>query len=183
MAVDARVQELLDEFGDSGRTPEEVCAACPELLPEVRRRWLRMCAVKAELDALFPTPGSDAGPGADTSVPSHTGDELPQISGYEVEALLGRGGMGLVYKARHLRLNRFVALKMLITGAYAAPHERARFQREVEAVASPCHANIVQVHDVGDHEGWPYFTMELLEGGSLAQALAGTPQQIGRAHV
>jgi serine/threonine-protein kinase len=84
--------------------------------------------------------------------------------------------MGLVYKARHLRLNRFVALKMLITGAYAGPHERALFQREAEAVASLRHAHIVQVHDVGDYEGWPYFTMELLEGGSLAQALAGTPQ-------
>ena len=169
MAVDARVQELLDEVGDSGCTLEEVCAACPELLPEVRRRWLRMCAVKAELDALFPTPGSDAGPGADTSVPGRTGDELPQIPGYEVEALLGRGGMGVVYKARHLRLNRLVALKMLITGAYAGLHERARFQREAEAAASLHHANIVQVHDVGDHDGWPYFTMELLEGGSLSQ--------------
>ena len=135
MADDSRVQELLNELGDSGCTPEEVCAACPKLLPEVRRRWLQMCAVKADLHALFPTPGSDAGPGADTSVPWHTGDELPQISGYEVEALLWRGGMGLVYKARHLRLNRFVALKMLIAGAYAGPNERARFQREAEAVA------------------------------------------------
>src|SRR5262249_45145222 len=157
-------------------TPEEVCAACPELLPEVRRRWLRMCAVKADLHALFPTPGSDHGTTPDIADRWHSGDELPQIPGYEVVSLLGRGGMGLVYKARHLRLNRFVALKMLITGAYAGPHERARFQREAEAVASLRHANIVQVHDVGDHEGRPYFTMEFLEGGSLAQALAGTPQ-------
>src|SRR5207302_7493876 len=63
-----------------------------------------------------------------------------------------------------------------ISGAYAGPPERARFQREAEAVASLHHANIVAVYDVGDHEGCPYFTMELLEGGSLAQALAGTPQ-------
>jgi serine/threonine-protein kinase len=54
-AVDSRVQELLDELDDSGCTPEEVCAACPELLPEVRRRWLQMCAVKADLHALFPS--------------------------------------------------------------------------------------------------------------------------------
>ena len=65
---------------------------------------------------------------------------------------------------------------MLLAGAYAGPPERARFQREAEAVASLHHANIVAVYDVGDHEGCPYFTMELLEGGSLAQALAGTPQ-------
>ena len=100
----------------------------------------------------------------------------PQIPGYDVEAVLGRGGMGVVYKARHLRLNRVVALKMLQAGAYAGPHERARFQREAEVVAGLRHPNIVQVYDVGEHEGCPFFTMELLEGGSLAQAVSGTPQ-------
>jgi serine/threonine-protein kinase len=182
MACESRVQQLLDELGDSGCTPEEVCAACPELLPEVRRRWRQMCAVKADLHELFPTPGTD--PDATrgyTPVPGRTRAELPQIPGYEVEALLGYGGMGLVYKGRHLRLNRFVALKMLIAGAYAGPHERARFQREAEVVASLRHTNIVQIHDVGDHEGRPYFTMELLEGGSLAQAMAGTPLPARRA--
>ena len=133
-----------------------------------------MRIVEAELDALFPAPGpgSDAG----TSAPWHACADSLRIPGYEVEALLGRGGMGVVYRARHLRLNRLVALKMLLAGAYAGPHERARFQREAEAVAGLRHANIVQVYDVGDHDGCPYFTMELLEGGSLAQALAGTPQ-------
>jgi serine/threonine-protein kinase len=110
VADDPRVQQLLDEISNSGWTPEEVCGACPELLPEVRRRWQQMCAVRAELHALFPTPGPD--PDAETTPhPSgHRGAELPQVPGYEVGALLGRGGMGLVYKARHLRLNRFVAL-------------------------------------------------------------------------
>jgi serine/threonine-protein kinase len=89
--------------------------------------------------------------------------------------------MGLVCKARHHRLNRPVALKMLLAGAYAGPNERARFQREAEAVASLHHANIVAVYDVGDHEGCPYFTMELLEGGSLAQSLTGTPQPAHKA--
>jgi serine/threonine-protein kinase len=169
-----RVQQLLDEIMDAGRTPEDVCGDCPELLPEVRGRWHQMCAVEAELDAMFPTPGPR--PGGAAFSPWQAGAELPPISGYEIETLLGHGGMGIVYRARHLRLNRLVALKMMIAGAYAGPHERARFQREAEAVARLRHANIVQVYDVGDHEGWPYYTMELLEGGSLSQALAGTPQ-------
>ena len=174
MPAESLVDQLIEEISVFGRTPEEVCADHPELLTEVRRRWRRMCAIEGELDALFPTPGH--GNDADTPPFQHADADLPRISGYDVEALLGRGGMGVIYKARHRRLNRLVALKMLIAGAYAGPPERARFQREAEAVASLRHANIVAVYDVGDHEGCPYFTMELLEGGSLAQALAGTPQ-------
>ena len=126
MADDPRLQELLDEISDSGRTPEEVCGACPELLPEVRRRWLEMRIVEAQLDALFPTP--TPAPDAETPVPWPADVELPRIPGYEVEVLLGRGGMGVVYRARHLRLNRFVALKMLLAGAYATRSERQRFR-------------------------------------------------------
>ena len=70
---------------------------------------------------------------------------------------------------------------MLIAGQYASPRERARFMRESRAVAGLQHPHIVQVHDVGEVEGRPYFTMELLEGGSLAQDLAGTPQPARRA--
>ena len=87
--------------------------------------------------------------------------------------LLGRGGMGVVFRARHLRLNRPVALKMMLAGAYAGPRERERFQREAEAVAGLRHPNVVQVYDVGDADGRPYFTMEFVEGGSLAQKLTG----------
>jgi hypothetical protein len=101
---------------------------------------------------------------------------LPQFPGYEVEAVLGRGGMGVVFRARHLRLNRLVALKMALAGSYATPHERERFRREAEAVAALRHPNVVQVYDVGDADGRPYFTMELMEGGSLARKMAGAPQ-------
>jgi tetratricopeptide (TPR) repeat protein len=174
MTDELRVQQLLDEIFDSDRTPEEVCADSPELLAEVRKRWQQMCRVDEELEALFPTPAPLGELRRFVPLRARTG--LPRIRGYEVQALLGQGGMGIVYKARQLRLNRFVALKMLSAGAYAGPPERARFQREAEAVASLRHPNIVQVYDVGDHDGCPYFTMELLEGGSLAQSLAGTPQ-------
>ena len=149
MAAESLVEQLLDEISDSGRTPEEVCGAYPELLPEVRRRWRQMCAIEAELDAFFPVPGT-----APTPIPHprrHADAELPRIPGYDVEALLGRGGMGVVYKARHRRLDRPVALKMLLAGGYAGPAERARFQREAEAVAGLRHPNIVAVYDVGDH--------------------------------
>ena len=170
MPGDPRVKGLLEEILESDRTPEEVCQACPELLTEVRHRLRRVRELEAEVEALFPTPGRGPTPGDPPD------GRPPQLPGYDVQSILGRGGMGVVYEARHLRLNRLVALKMLIAGAYAGPPERARFQREAEAVAGLHHPNIVQVYDVGDHEGCPFFTMELLEGGSLAQALAGTPQ-------
>ena len=179
MPAESLVDQLLEEISESGRTPEEVCADHPELLTEVRRRWRHMCAIEEELDALFPV--AEPSRGADTSASRHAGANLPEIPGYDVEGLLGRGGMGVVYKARHRRLNRLVALKMLIAGAHAGPAERARFQREAEAVASLHHANIVAIYDVGDHEGCPYFTMEFLEGGNLAHALGGTPQPGRRA--
>src|SRR4051794_6756114 len=86
MAAESLVQRLLDEISDSGRTPEEVCGARPELLPEVRRRWRQMCAVEEQLDALFPAPGHD--PRAHTSPSRHPDTDLPRIPGYEVEALL-----------------------------------------------------------------------------------------------
>jgi eukaryotic-like serine/threonine-protein kinase len=168
MTDDPRVEQLVDELIDPRVTPEVVCATCPELLPAVRRRWRQMRRLGAALDALFPPP---------TETPPHPPDEpgLPQIPGYEVEAVLGRGGMGVVFRARHLRLNRPVALKMILAGAYAAPQEVERFLREAEAVAGLRHPNVVQVYDVGEVGGRPYFTMELVEGGRLTRKLAGAP--------
>ena len=132
-----------------------------------------MCRVQAEIDMLFPPPTE---PGGRAPAPYSAGEALPSIAGYVVEAMLGRGGMGVVFRARHVRLNRVVAMKMALSGAYASPDERERFQREAEAVAGLRHPNVVQIHDVGDSEGRPYFTMELVDGGTLAQMLAGTPQ-------
>jgi serine/threonine-protein kinase len=165
------VQELLDELFDREATPEVVCGACPELLPVVRERWRQICRARAQLDAFLPVFQHGITP---TMLP----EELcvPEVPGYEVEAVLGRGGMGIVYRARHLRLGRLVALKMTLAGSYAGARERERFRREAEVIAALRHANVVQVYDVGDWAGRPYFTMELIEGGSLAQRLAGTPQ-------
>jgi serine/threonine-protein kinase len=170
MSDEPRVEELLDELLAREATPEEVCGTCPELLPVVRHRWRQICRARAELDALLPISPNGSLPTPPDELP------LPEVPGYKVEAELGHGGMGVVFRARHLRLGRLVALKMTLAGSHAAPHERERFRREGETVAALRHANVVQIYDVGDWAGRPYFTMELIEGGSLAQRLAGTPQ-------
>ena len=172
MPDDPRVDKLLEELLESGGSPEEVCNECPELLAQVRSGWQRLRAVQAEVTALFPDSSESNGSGR----PDFSPAELPSIPGYDVQAVLGHGGMGIVYKAWHLRLNRAVALKMLLVGGYARPQELERFLREAEAVAGLHHPNIVQVFDVGDLDRRPYFTMEFVEGGSLAQKLGGEPQ-------
>jgi serine/threonine-protein kinase len=174
MADNPDVLALLEEMLDTGQTPEEVCRACPELLPEVRRRWQAFRLVDGSVAALFPDPESP--PLTDTTVAVPHSADLPQVPGYQVEDLLGRGGMGVVYKAWHLRLNRAVALKMLLAGPCARPEELERFLRESQAVAGLRHANIVQVYDAGEVDGRPYFTMELVEGGNLAEQTQGVPQ-------
>lgn len=100
---------------------------------------------------------------------------LPVVPGYEVLQELGSGGMGIVYKARQFGLDRVVALKMLRAGDLATESEQTRFREEARAVAQLRHPNIIQVHEVGEHEGRVYFTQEYAEGGSLADWLDGTP--------
>jgi TolB-like protein/Tfp pilus assembly protein PilF len=102
-----------------------------------------------------------------------TGGTSRVIGGYEIEGELGRGGMGVVFRAWQRKLNRLVALKML-TGYYGPP-ELKRFFAEAETAAALHHTNIVHIYDVGEHEGAPFFAMEYVEGGSLADRLhAGT---------
>lgn len=170
--------------------PDLVCPGCS-----------RSTFVPAPPSAAFPCPGCGRGigpvegapaPGKDTAtVPP--GDVYATVApaegapvaapvdrappGYEILGELGRGGMGVVYKARQAGLNRVVALKMILAGAHAAQEERKRFLAEAESIARLSHRGIVAVHDVGEHDGLPYFSLEYCSGGNLAEKLAGTPLQ------
>src|SRR5437763_8335266 len=141
----------------------------------------------ASLDATTdPSPGSSIVEGAtaafapgQASEPAGAEPEPAPLAvtvpGYEVLGVLGRGGMGVVYKARHLALKRTVALKMILAGGHAGPRELARFRIEAEAVARLQHPNIVQIHEVGEVGGVPYCALEFVEGGNLARKIDGKP--------
>jgi tetratricopeptide (TPR) repeat protein len=123
-------------------------------------------------NTLVQTKVQDAKPPTPTGPP----ETVPgvRVAGYRILEKLGQGGMGVVYKAQQLGLDRLVALKMMLrTGDDAGSHELARFRSEAEVVARLQHPNIVQIYDIGELDGRPYFAMELVEGGSLAQKLQG----------
>jgi tetratricopeptide (TPR) repeat protein/tRNA A-37 threonylcarbamoyl transferase component Bud32 len=101
---------------------------------------------------------------------------VPSVAGYQLLSVLGRGGMGVVYKARQEKLNRLVALKMVLAGAHASPQQLARFYTEAEAVARLQHPNIVQIYEVGECEGLPFFSLEYVGGGTLTQQIDGKPR-------
>jgi serine/threonine protein kinase len=111
------------------------------------------------------------------SLPEIQPSDIEEIPGYELLGVLGRGGMGIVFRARQVSLKRQVALKMILTGRNARPEDRLRFQKEAEAVARLQHPNIVQIYEVGQQNGLPYYSLEFVNAGSLAQFLGGIPQR------
>jgi len=125
-------------------------------------------------------PDADSSSGGDTTW-AMTNRAVPAIPGYEILGELGRGGMGVVYRARQVRLNRACALKTILGGAHASPEAATRFLAEAEAVARLQHANIVQIHHIGEADGLPFFELEYVEGGSLDKRLNGTPWPARRA--
>jgi tetratricopeptide (TPR) repeat protein len=125
----------------------------------------------ASLSTRLDEPG---GPLPPTPADGPTGPDnhgFPAIAGHEILEELGHGGMGVVYKAVQKGLNRIVALKVSRNAHHAGAEERTRFRAEAEAVARLHHANIVQIYEIGEHQGLPFFSLEFCPGGSLAETL------------
>ena len=123
------------------------------------------------------TPSANLTP-SKLAAPAEIDLDLPIVPGYEILGILGHGGMGVVFKARQLALQRTVALKMLQNWARAAEKDLARFRVEADVIARLQHPNIVQIYDVGEVAGRPYIVLEYVSGGNLAQHLNGTPQSV-----
>ena len=115
--------------------------------------------------------GHDIPQSANTPIPQR--DRFPHLPGYAIQCELGRGGMGVVYRALQERLNRTVAVKMLLHHDYSDVSDVVRFRSEAEAVAAIPHPHVVKVYESGQHDGRPYFAMEYLSGGTLHATVRG----------
>jgi serine/threonine protein kinase len=171
----SRFEAVVEQFlrqREAGGNPDRqrYLASFPDLAPLLRDYF-----AGADLfDRLAPA----LAPQAQATLPTASAAVLPpgeRVGGFELLEEVGRGGMGVVYKARQVGLNRVVALKMILSGSHASPGELARFRSEAEAVARLNHPNVVQVHEVGEVDGRPFFSMEFVAGGSLDRKLSGLP--------
>jgi serine/threonine-protein kinase len=178
-ARDAKLVELLDQLTASARegSPadfDRITADYPDLADELRQLYgaaMVVDAVAQRSDSLAggdPTQVADPSPAISSELPRRLGD-------YELREEIGRGGMGVVYRALQLSLNRTVAIKLILRGRHASPTEQTRFLAEAEAVARLEHPGIVPIFEVGSHEGQLFFSMKYIEGQTLAGMLSKGP--------
>jgi WD40 repeat protein len=166
------------EAAETGWAPDrqKLLACYPHLAEDLARFFANQDRIEGLTAPLRPAPQPSAVTVADPQGATLSQDpSWPAVPGYEILEEVGRGGMGVVYKARQLSCDRLVALKMILTGLQAGAAERERFRTEARTVARLQHAGIVQLYEVGEVEGRPYFSMEYVAGSSLAERLDGTP--------
>src|SRR5262249_39425535 len=139
---------------------EDLCQERPELHDDLRRQIEALLSMEHFQGAAADEVRERVQSEAEAASRATSGASLPEVPGYEVLEELGRGGMGVVYKARHVRLDRLVALKMILAGQLAGPEHRDRFLAEARAVARLQHENIVQIYEIGEQRGLPFFSLE-----------------------
>jgi serine/threonine-protein kinase len=169
---DARLAALLDELTEAmrlGQAPqlEEVTRRHPDLAAELRALWGTVMVAGAIASATSDLSQPAAAP--------HDGPPPRDLPGYELQEELGRGGMGVVYRAWQPNLQRHVAVKLILRGTLASADELSRFQAEAEAAGRLQHPHIVPIYEVANHDGQCYFSMQLVEGETLAEKLADGP--------
>jgi WD40 repeat protein len=190
---DRRIEEAIAAYYqavEAGRPParDDFPARYPDLRPELEsfladKAAFEQQAAVADPDATLPPQAElpTLPPGASTApTPGTPLGTVRYFGDYELLEEIARGGMGVVYKARQVSLNRVVALKMILSGQFASPQDVQRFRVEAEAAANLDHPNILPIYEVGEHEGQQYFSMKLVEGGSLAQRPAAATGEFVR---
>src|SRR5215471_11737001 len=170
MASNAQVHRMLKEMLEFGKTPEEVCRDCPELLPEVRQRWRQFQLIDGQVRSLLPGIATRPDAGA-TAPPGGAPTPPPAFGRYQVRGALGAGGFGAVYLGHDTQLDRPVAIKVLRGGASPAQAGGEPALQEARRLAQLRHPGIVAVHDVGVHEGQVYIVSDYLDGPDLGRWL------------
>ena len=184
MSHESRLLDLVVEWEERraaghAALPEELCRDCPNLIEELKACLRAMVGMDAVLDTSEPMSDGDPGCTQILGKLPEVGlaqlDGWPVIPNYEILEELGRGGMGVVFKARQVALGRIVALKTILAHGSIREEQRRRFVQEAKAMALLQHPNIVQIHEIGEQGEHPFLVMEYVEGENLAASLAGKP--------